>query len=161
MAYGSDDAMAAWATANGLTLPASPAKAILRQRGTAYVDGLYGDQFPGKRTGGYAQAEAWPRTDADFEGDAIPSDVVPAAIEQAAYWAGYYSTQRAAGLGGAYVPGEQVKRKKLEGLEKEYFEAAASLGARAGVPVFPEVEGLLYPFLIDADLAGVGLVFVV
>lgn len=40
--YGTDEGFTAWLTANGYTLAeGAPAKAVLRERGSAYVDGLF------------------------------------------------------------------------------------------------------------------------
>ena len=63
--YGDDDGFQAFLTANGYTLPdGAPAAAVLRQRGSVYVDGTYSLRFSGSPTGGAAQEREWPRTGA-------------------------------------------------------------------------------------------------
>ncbi len=159
--YGDDAAFAAFLTANGLTVPDTPAPAALRERGSNYIDGWYGGRFPGYPTGGIEQERAWPRTDAEAYGTAIASDVIPTRVVTASYWAAYYAATRTGGLGAPYVAGQAVKRVKVEGLEKEFFEPAGGGGPASAVPIFPEVEGLLGPLLIDEEAASVGLLFVV
>ena len=84
--YGEDNGFTAWLADNGLTLPDDAlAVAVLRQRGSSYIDGLYGLKFSGQPTGGLAQERAWPRTGAEALGQSIPADLVPNAIIQASY----------------------------------------------------------------------------
>ena len=88
--YGTDEGLTAWLAANGYTLPAdAPTAAVLRERGSVYIDGAYGSRFSGTPAGGFAQERAWPRTDAYAYGSAIGPDVVPAAVVQASYHAAY------------------------------------------------------------------------
>lgn len=158
--YGSDIEFSNFLTSNGLTVPDSPAPAALRERGSSYIDGVYGPRFPGYPTGGVEQERAWPRTDVTLYGTAVATDAIPSRVVTASYWAAYYAATRTGGLGAVFVPGQAVKREKVEGLEVEYFEAADGAGM-VGVPIFPEIEGLLGPVLIDEAAASVGLVFVV
>lgn len=163
MAYGDDAGLDAFLTLNGLTWPAIPpgiSKGAGRQRGSSYIDGVYGERFPGYPTDGIEQEDAWPRTDATAYRTAIATDAIPARVVTASYWAAYYAATRTGGLGAAFVPGQAIKREKVEGLEVEYFEAADGSGM-VGVPLFPEIEGLLAPLLIDEAAASVGLIYVV
>lgn len=82
-AYASLDDAAAYASARGLTFPASPAgpaeAAIIRA--TAAIDATYRARFPGQRTNGRAQSLEWPRKCAgDAEGNPIGSDEIPQEI---------------------------------------------------------------------------------
>ena len=56
-------------------------------RGSRALDGRYGSLFPGQKSGGYAQARAWPRTGAynHCAQEEIPTNIVPSEIEYAAY----------------------------------------------------------------------------
>ena len=63
--YGDDSGLAAYLAAQGYVLPEGAATlAVLRQRGSDYLDGLYGAQFRGVPTDGVTQERAWPRTGA-------------------------------------------------------------------------------------------------
>lgn len=149
--YGSDEAFTAWAAANGYTVPESPSVAVLRQRGSAYLDALYGakmnaPRFSGQPTGGFAQERAWPRTGAEAYGVAIPSDEVPAAIEQASYFAGWHEANNPGSLQVAATAARSVKRKKIDVIETEFFEGSGDAVADATVRL-AAVEGLVAPFL--------------
>lgn len=155
--YGDDAGFAAWLTENGHVLPGgAPAPAILRQRGSAYVDGQYGPRFTGAPTGGYAQERSWPRTGAfaywpragfSAHSSAVPDDVVPTLVIQASYAAALYDAQNPGGLSVAVVAAAQVKREKLDALETEYFAPTGDALANA-TPILSEVEGLLSPFFL-------------
>jgi hypothetical protein len=51
--YGNDEGFATWLAENGHTLPdGAPLPAVLRQRGSVYIDGHYGMRFAGEKAGG-------------------------------------------------------------------------------------------------------------
>lgn len=144
--YGSDDGFAAWLSANGHTLPATaPAPAVLRQRGSDYIDGLYGKRFSGAPTAPLTQERAWPRTGASIHGADIPADAVPTAVINASYAAAWREGQKPGSLSVAVTPARQVKRVKAGSTEVEFASADASVAS--AVPVLSEVEGLLAPLL--------------
>lgn len=144
--YGTDDGFTAWLAANGYELPSGgPAPAILRQRGSDYIDGLYGPRFGGSPTGGYDQERAWPRSGAYFARYAIGEDEVPRAVIQASYAAAYYEATNPGGLSAAVTAAAAVKREKVDVIEVEYFQASGSAIENATV-VLSSVEGLLAPF---------------
>lgn len=147
--YGDDSGFNAWLASNGYTLPGgAPTVAVLRQRGSAYIDGLYGPRFPGTPTGGLAQERAWPRTDAEtIYGETIGSTTVPNAVIEASYAAGYYEANNTGGLAPSASAAGAIKREKVDRIEVEYFEGAGSAVANA-MPVLSTVEGLLAPLLI-------------
>lgn len=156
--YGTDEAFAAWLTANGYTLPGGAATpAVLRQRGSSYIDGTYGPRFSGTPAGGFAQERAWPRTGAYAYGSAIGSDVVPDAVVQASYFAAYAEALSPGSLSVTVTPGRQVKRQKVDTIEREFFEAGGDPVAAAR-PVITAVEGLLAPFLVPAGGIGIEVV---
>lgn len=157
MAYGSDSAFTAWLALNGLTLPASaPDAAILRQRGSQYVDNTYGSRFWGVPTLGIAQERAWPRTGAKAYGQAIPDGAIPVAVEQASYAAAHHEAFFPGSLSVAASHAGAVKREKVEVLEVEYVAGSGDVVADATVRL-TAVEGLLAPFLRSETPAGLGL----
>ena len=150
--YGDDTGLDAWLADYGYAWPSDGiTKAVGRQRGSAYVDGLYGLRFPGTPTGGAAQERAWPRTGATTTyGAALPSDEVPAAVEQASYAAAWYEAQNPGGLAIASTGQGAIKREKVGPIETEYFEGATTATVN-GTPALSEVEGLLAPILGAAN----------
>lgn len=150
--YGSDNGFTDWLAANGFSLPAgSPTAAQLRQRGSVHVDR---HSFPGVPTGGYAQERAWPRTGATVYGDSVPTDVIPVAIEQASYAAGYFEALNPGALTSRSSLDAGVKRKRtrVEGAvdtETEYF-ADGSAAPDAAITI-PMVEDLLAPFVLAEE----------
>lgn len=144
--YGSDEGFAEFLLSNGHTLPDGPlSSAVLRQRGSAYVDGVYGSRFPGVPTDGVAQERAWPRTGATAYGSEIASDTIPTAVVQASYAAALYEAENPGGLSVAATAAGAIKRKKVDVIEKEYFEGSGDAVADATVRL-SVVEGLLAPF---------------
>lgn len=148
--YGTDQDFEAWMAANGFSVPAgAPTSAALRQRGSAYVDGRC---FPGVPTGGLAQERAWPRTGAEAYGQTIAADVIPLAIEHAAYAAGYFDAANDGALTSRSSIDAGVKRKfeRVEGVVQEETEYFSSGDAAADAAItIPMVEALLKPFLGD------------
>lgn len=152
--YGGDAGFDAWVAENGFTVPeTAPAVAVLRQRGSSYLDGTYEAKFPGQRTGGLSQERAWPRMGAEAYGSDIPSDLIPLAIEHASYHAALYEAQNPGALAVAVIGSQQVKRlrEKIDVIETEteYFEGANGALSDA-TPMFSAVEGLLSPFFAVA-----------
>lgn len=144
--YGTDAGFQAWLTENGYTVPGSPEPAILRLRASNYIDGLYEARFLGDRTDPLSQERAWPRTGAVVQKVAIPSDIIPPAIEKAAYAAALFEGQNPGKLSISATKGGAVKRKKVDVIEKEFFEGSGDAVADATVRL-SSVEGLLAPFL--------------
>lgn len=150
MAMGDDSGFNAYLAANGLTLPAgAPAPAVLRQRGSAYINGLYGPKFSGVPTAGFAQEDSWPRLGACAYGQSIPSDLIPVAVINASYAAGYQEAVSPGSLSIAASGAKSVKRKKIDVIETEYFEGSGD-ALKDGTVRLQTVEGLLAPFLTVA-----------
>lgn len=155
--YGDDAKFTAWMASNGYSLPdGGVAVAVLRQRGSAYVDGLYSSRFSGQPTGGFEQERAWPRVGACAHGQAIPSDIVPVAIEHASYHAAYQEAVSPGSLSVAASTSGAVKREKVDTLEVEYVAGSGDAVADALVRL-SAVEGLLAPFFA----VGLPAIFVV
>lgn len=153
--YGTDAEFEAWLSANGFALPTgAPDKAVLRERASIYVDGLYGARFPGRPTGGAAQEREWPRTGAvDRYGNAMPTDAVPDRVEQATYQAAYLEATTKGGLSATYTPGTQKVLTEVKGIKWTVTGDASKDGAM--VPVSTAVEAILAPLLTAADLPAV------
>jgi len=87
LAYHGARGNAAW-TAIGVTDPQRTAALV---RGSASVDGIYGDLFPGIKTGARGQPLAWPRVEkdgslvADRDGNEIADDEIPIEVINAAF----------------------------------------------------------------------------
>lgn len=151
--YGDNDGFEEWLVDNGYTLPVgAPTPAALRQRGSVHVDA---HDFPGARTGGFAQERAWPRTGATTNNETIPDDVIPVAIEQASYAAGYFEALNPGALSTKSSVDVQVKRKKerVEGVVEEETEYFAASTAGEGAVTVPMVEDLLAPFVLGEEPA--------
>lgn len=120
-----------------------------RQRGSMFVD-RYEFKFSGSRTGGFVQERAWPRTGAEtYYGEAIPSDAIPVAIENASYEAAFLELTTPGSLSPVVTGSAAVKREKIGSLEIEYA-ASASMSVddivALATPVVTSIEGLLWMF---------------
>lgn len=147
--YGDDTAFAAWLAANGYTLPAGSASAaVLRNRGSIYIDATYGQRFSGAPTGGFAQERAWPRTGATAYGTDIGTSVIPNAVVQASYAAAWQEASSPGSLSASGSAASLVKREKVDGaVEVEYQASSGAFSAEALRLVLTEVDGMLAPFL--------------
>jgi hypothetical protein len=157
--YGDDMGFEDWLAENGHTLPDdAPSSAVLRQRGSVYLDGLYGSplaerRFSGVPTGGVSQDRAWPRTGAKAFSSLIADDLVPPAIINASYAAAFYEAGTPGGLSIAASDAGAVKREKVGPLETEYFGGTGGALA-AATPMLLSVEGLVAPFLVPGSTDG-------
>lgn len=151
--YGDDGGFAAWAAAAGHTVPAGSVPAA-RQRGSAYIDAVYGERFTGTPTGGVDQERAWPRTGASAFGQALASDLTPQRVVNASYEAALIELRSPGSLTIVTDPAKRVKRQKVDTIEREFFEPGEGTGSAA--PVSSVIEGLLAPLLV-AEPAGIGI----
>lgn len=151
MAYGSDASFTAFLTGMGLSLPVGALPvAALRQIGTMVIDGAYGDRYTGQVVSA-DQSEEWPRIGATRGSTPLSSETVPLAIEQAAYFTGWYSaTNPDAFFGGGNMT-QLVKRETVGPLTFEYAISNLSPDqmAAALTTQLPFVDGLLSPYLQD------------
>lgn len=156
--YGDDPGFAAWLTDNGHTLPtdpSTPSPAVLRNRGSNYIDSVYGSRFVGSVVDA-AQERQWPRERAIVSGKLVRSDIVPAAVINASYEAAW---QEATNPGGLLVVGSAssaVKREKVGSLEVEYQNASSDGSALSMTPLISIVDGMLAPFLRES-VVGFGI----
>lgn len=151
--YGTDAGFATWLALHGYVLPdGAPAPAILRARGSLYVDS-YEKFWTGQRTGGVMQELGWPRTGATVNcTQAVPEDVIPPAVITASYRAGWLDAETPGILrGSAGSAGSRIKRQKVDVIEREFFDdGKAEIG---GGPSFidSQIDGLLSQFICNDD----------
>jgi hypothetical protein len=153
--YGTDGGFSAWLTENGYSLSTdAPDVSVLRQRGSAYIDGLYGSQFSDRRysgvpTGGYIQERAWPRTGAMAHGQAIPDDAIPDAVVKASYFAAYQEASDSGSPEVTETAGETIKSITADTARVEYRDPG-SADIENAIPVMSQINGLLAPLLVWA-----------
>lgn len=153
MPYGTDQGLTDWLAAQGYELPdTAPSPAVLRARGSAYVDG-YEAHWTGHRAGGVVQELGWPRTGATLKCTvAIPDDVIPPAVVNASYRAAWLDAETPGILTGtAPGPGQRVKRERVEGaVEVEYFDDGKSSAGAAVSFIDAAIDGAMRQFICDA-----------
>ncbi len=149
--YGTDDQFQQWLTDNGYTLPDdAPSLAVLRQRGSLYIDAVYGDRFIG-RIATFDQERAWPRIGASLRGTAIPSDVIPQAVIYASFYAAYEEAVNPGSLNNSGSSSSAIVREKVGDLEVQYANAQSDGTAAFLTPLISTVDGMLAPYLRDLD----------
>jgi len=155
--YGDDSGFNAWLADNGYELPdGAPSPAVLRNRGSQYIDAVYGSRFLGSVVDP-VQERQWPREGAIVNGKLIPSDVVPIAVINASYQAALQEANQPGSLTVVGTSSSSIKREKVGPLETEY-QTAANDGTAAGItPLISIVDGMLAPYLRDEDLICVGI----
>lgn len=155
--YGTDQGFNDWLAVSGYGLPVgAPSPAVLRQRGSAYLDATYGARFAGVPTD-FNQGLAWPRVGALVNGTIIPSDVIPASIEIASYIAAFQEATKPGSLAAVASPAGAVKRKKVASIEIEYQDSSTDGSAVGITPLISTVDGLLGPYLVSTAAARFGL----
>ena len=151
MPYGTDEGFAFWLAAQGLALPVgAPSPAVLRQIGSNYVDSAYGWKLAcSQKAGGFEQILEWPRIGHILNGAEVPSDLIPAAWVNASYRAGYLQAVTPGWATTGTDASRQVKRQKVDTLEREFFSAAESAGTSAapGMPSDSIINGMVTPLL--------------
>lgn len=144
--YGTDAGFAAWMDENGHVLPEGAlSPSVLRQRGSTYVDALYGSRFAGYPTGGASQERSWPRTGVFAMGGAVAANEIPAAVLNASYAAAFVSTISTGAL--TLSTSAPVKRRKVGDVETEFAEISAGFQWAGDIPV-TVLDGMLAPFLL-------------
>nr|DAH62781.1 MAG TPA: Putative Head Tail Connector Protein [Caudoviricetes sp.] len=148
--YGTDEQFTQWLLDNGYIMPdGAPSPAVLRQRGSQYIDAVYGDQFIG-RIATFDQERAWPRIGASLRGTAIPTDVVPQAVIYASFIAAYEDAINPGSLNVVGSVSGAVTREKVGELEVQYAGPQPD-GAVSLTPLISTVDGMLAPYLRDLN----------
>lgn len=151
-AYGDDAGLTSWLAEHGYVLSDNaPSPAVLRARGTSYVDS-YEQFWTGHRTGGVMQELAWPRTGALVNCTMpVPDNVIPPAVVTASYRAAWLESSADGVLTGIATTGAKVKREKIEGaVEVEYFDDAKVTQGAGPSFVDPVIDALLGKFICTA-----------
>ena len=150
--YGSDDGLDTWLAEQGYVLPTgSPTNAVLRQRGSVYLDGAYGNRFPGEPTSG-DQERAWPRTNAvDRYGNALSG--IPARVINASYQAAYLEALKPGFLFKTYTPGQNKVLTEVKGIKWQVVGDKTSNTSM--IPVSTAIEGILQPILTASGLPAI------
>jgi hypothetical protein len=143
--YGTDIGLTEWLADNGLSLPANgPTLAVLRNRGSAYVDATYGQRLTcSVPTGGALQERAWPRTGHPQ----VPSDVIPLPWVHASYRAAYLSATLQGGLSRQIDMQARVQKQKVDVIERTFFDSAPDTPGTITGLVDAEIDGMVAPFL--------------
>lgn len=150
--YGDDNGFNAWLAENGYTLPAdAPSPAVLRQRGSDYLDATYGPLLTcSSPSGGLDQERAWPRTGHYINCHPVADDAIPAAWVRASYRAAWLEATNPGWASGSVDPNKRVKRQKVDTIEREFFDSAAAAdGGVTGVVgnVDAGIAGMVGPYL--------------
>lgn len=152
--YGTDEQFQQWLTDSGYTLASdAPAPAVLRQRGSQYIDATYGDRFIG-RVVTFDQERAWPRGGASMRGTTIPDNVVPQAVIYASFEAAYQEAKTPNSLSAIGSASGAVIRKKVGELEVQYSGAQSDGTAAFLTPLISTVDGMLAPYLRNENAVG-------
>ena len=146
--YGDDTGFAAWLADAGLTLPVgAPLPAVLRQRGSDYLDATYAARLDcSAPTGGFDQERAWPRTGHMVLGMAVGDADIPSAWVRASYRAAWREATTPGWATSSRDPSRMTKREKADVVEREFFEPGETAGA-SGANIDAMIEGLIGPFL--------------
>lgn len=150
--YGDDEGFNQWLAAQGLSLPAgSPAPAVLRAIGSAYVDTAYGWRLScSQRTGGWAQELEWPRTGQYRNGQVIPPDLIPTGWIHASYRAAYLTAVTPGWTTSGGDPSRMTQRERVDVIERAFFapsEVPGSGDIAPGSPFDATINALVTPWL--------------
>lgn len=133
--HGTPEGFDGWLALRGYQLPTgATSAAILLQRATDYIDGLYGPRLIGDPA----------------------VDPLLTALANAAYAAALYEAQNPGGLSVAASQSGAIKREKVDVLEVEHVAGTGDAVADATVRL-SVVEGYLAPYLRPEGVAGLGL----
>lgn len=151
MAYGTDEGLTAWLTAQGLTLPVGANATALRTVGSAYVDGAYEHRLACSiRAGGYMQELAWPRASHYLNGQELPSDFIPPAWINASYRAAFLQATNPGWATNSTDPNRKTKRERVDTIEREFFangDNGQAADVAAGMPADGVINGMVSVWL--------------
>lgn len=165
MPYGTDSGLIQWLAAQGLELPEGANATVLRQIGSHYVDSAYEGRLQcSRRTGGFQQLLAWPRTGHVISGELVPDDLIPDAWVFASYRAAYLEAIQPGWATGTTDPNRVVKRERVEGaVEVEYFggQETGSSGTGLGFTADAIIGGMLSVWFCSTGRSANSLFFVI
>lgn len=117
--------------------------------GSNLLDAMYVHRFPGQKTGGFNQANQWPRTNAmTVRGEEIPPNVVPLPVINAAYEIAKMDLLDPGSVLPSSFAQQQIQREKVDVIEVAYFKNQ-STNVLDNIPFLPIIEGILYDLLVD------------
>lgn len=144
MAYGTNQGFQDWLYSMGLELPAGADLDVLRAVGSGYVDAAYEHRLScSRRTGGFNQTLAWPRTGHVMNGEVVPDDLIPTAWVNASYRAAYLHATNPGWATGTTDPNRVTKREKVDVIEREFFEGGGSSDVAAGMVGDAMINGMV------------------
>jgi hypothetical protein len=151
MGYGTNEDFQAYIASMGLVLPVGANLDALRTVGSAYVDGAYEHRLScSRRTGGFAQDLAWPRTGHYLNGQELPHDFIPPAWVNAAYRSAYLEATSPGWATGSSDPNRKTRMEKVDVIQREYFAATDLVGTAdvaAGMPADGVINGMVSVWL--------------
>lgn len=147
MAYGTDQEFQDWLDAQGLELPDdAPSLSVLRQIGSTYIDAAYEHKLQcSRRTGGFQQELAWPRTGHTMNGENVPNNFIPPAWINASYRAAWLQATSQGWATNSFDATRVTKREKVDVIEREFFSASDVAGSdvAAGMPSDAIINGMV------------------
>lgn len=150
-AYGTNDDFFDWMQDQGLVLPDGADLDVLRVLGSGYVDSAYEHRLNcSKRSGGFDQLLAWPRTGHSFNGDAVPDDLIPRAWVIASYRAAYIMASNPNWATSGGDPNRKTKSEQVDVIRREFFGAKELVGTAdvsVGMPADGMINGLVSGWL--------------
>lgn len=145
MAYGSDLGFTSYVTERGYTVPAGSIPAA-RERGSMYIDALYGPRFSGTPIDGIEQINAFPRENSeDIWGNEVIG--IPTRVIYASYESALLELANPGSLAILTSENERIKSIKAGSVAITYADATAYSTISGAYPMFTTIEGLLYPLL--------------
>ena len=149
--YGTNEGLSAYAVSTGRVVSGDPE--VARNVGAAFIDGSYGPRFSGIRTGGFAQARAWPRTGAvTSEGFPIPSEIVPETVIHASYEAALRHDAKPGSLSPDQGGSGRITSVKAGSVAVDFADPVALAQAGISGPTFPAIDALLAGLLMQPRL---------
>lgn len=157
--YGTDQGFSDWLGAMGYVLPEdAPDPAVLRLRGSVYLDATYGGKWSGQPADP-EQDRAWPRVGA-LIGCEVPiaPDYVPAGIVTASYRAAWLEAQQPGVLDFAATPGGRIAKQKAGPVERAFHDDGPAAAGSLGSYLDAAIDGAMQRYICDrADGLGVGM----
>lgn len=145
-------AMQAYWAEQGYVVPSDADTADITSawnRGASVID-RYEPRFSGRRTAGYQQLHAFPRTGATtYYGEPITDGETPLAIANASFEAGWLEFNNPGILSPVITGSATVKREKIGQLEVEYSSSSTMSFEdmiKLATPFVLTIEGLLWMF---------------
>jgi len=151
--YGDNSGLQAYAASVGYTIPEGTDLDVARQLGSAYIDSLYGDRFPGEPTGSIEQDREWPRTGATAYGSTLATNIIPTRVVNASYEAAILQIKTPGSLSASYTPGTRKVLTEVKGIKWEVI-GSGTADQRAYL-VSEAIDGILAPLLIPRYLPAI------